>query len=417
MTELEKTGNTTRRKRVVAAVCGMLCIVAVMFSLLKEVKAVTVSESAKTGYKDGYFYVTITDEGGKTTRCRISLSRSKNPQYDDVVGTDGRAWDCGMTVDGTNSHSVKLKETSVRTQTDGEGKRSILVFTLTYTQHAWYAYKTYGRTWDTKHPGGRFDPITYTASGTAPLSIPKGIVQKDTQQTITICCHAAHTGVLSFRNSDTYYRSLGEELNITYAKPVYTVRFMNADGIAYCTRNVTCGTAAKAPDKEPSRAGYIFDGWKQKFSCITGNLDVYPVWKEIPKKEYSIRYEPNGGTGSMSMQTAVRDEKVQLTTDTFVRPGYTFCGWSTDCEAVNELYGDKATVTNLADADKTAVLYAVWKKSDASFDTDTLIHDEDMFVGDGKLQGGSGTDYDRYHTDSVYARADEAGKPGYFSRR
>lgn len=414
---MAETKDRQKKGRGLSAVA--ICVVIVLASLffcLQEVKAVTVTTSAKTGYRDGYFYVTICDESGQTTKCKISLLRDKDPQYNDVVGEDGRNWTCSMTVEGTNYHNVKLNTTSARTQPDVENKRSVLVFSLTYTQHAYYMYKGYEHIWDTKHSGGRFDPVQYEAAKADILSVPQGVVLKDTQRTITVCSHAAHTGVLSFKYNGTDYRSLGEEIKITYAKPSYKVQFMDAGGSAYCTRTVTCGEKAVPPEKAPERTGYTFTGWQQDFSCITKNLDVYPGWKEIPKKKYRIQYDANGGVGNMAVQTVMRDEKVQLAPYGYMRAGYTFCGWSTDSEDVREQLADGSEVENLAEADQTVTLYAVWKKTDASFDTDTLLHDEDMFTGDGNLQGESGTGYNRYHVDSSYARVDETKQPGYFSR-
>ncbi len=50
-------------------------------------------------------------------------------------------------------------------------------------------------------------------------------------------------------------------------------------------------------------------------------------------------------------------------------------GWNSDPDVVNIEYDDEQKVTDLAAAGKTKKLYAVWKKSDGSFETLNIIHD------------------------------------------
>ena len=80
-------------------------------------------------------------------------------------------------------------------------------------------------------------------------------------------------------------------------------------------------------------------------------------------------------------------------------------------------YTNSQSVKNIGSAGTTVTLYAVWRKTDASFDTSTLIHDENMFTGDGKIVGGAGTTYDKNNVDSKYAHVDDPSDPGYFTRR
>lgn len=178
-----------------------------------------------------------------------------------------------------------------------------------------------------------------------------------------------------------------------------------------------------------TRAGYAFNGWNTRADgkgtsysdkanvkniATSGTVNLYAQWKV---QNYTISYKPNGGTGTMSDQTAQRDMDVSLKAVGFARPGYTFVGWSADSEAVTASYKNGSTVNNLANANATATLYAVWKKTDASFDTDAVIHDDQMFTGDGNIAGESGTTYDKNHVDSGYAKVDENTDPGYFTRR
>ena len=119
----------------------------------------------------------------------------------------------------------------------------------------------------------------------------------------------------------------------------------------------------------------------------------------------------------MRDQTAQYDIDLNLSAINFARPTYTFLGWSKDKDAATPSYTDSQSVKNIGSPNDTVILYAVWKKTDASFGTSTLIHDENMFTGDGKLVGGAGTTYDKNNVDSKYAHVDDPSDPGYFTRR
>ena len=178
-----------------------------------------------------------------------------------------------------------------------------------------------------------------------------------------------------------------------------------------------------------TKTGYEFKGWNTesdgsgtsyadgatvKNLAASGTVTLYAQWKA---SDYTISFQPNGGTGSMGDQTGQYGVDTALNAVNFARPGYTFAGWSTDAESTNGEYADRAIVNKLANPGETATLYAIWKKTDASFDTDTLIHDDQMFAGDGNIRGENGTTYDKNHTDSSYAKVDRDSDPGYFTER
>lgn len=178
---------------------------------------------------------------------------------------------------------------------------------------------------------------------------------------------------------------------------------------------------------EYTKTGYEFVGWNDRADgtgndwtgwsgtwTSAGGLTVYAQWKAV---NYTIQYDANGGTGSMRDQTAQYDIDLNLSAINFARPTYTFLGWSKDKDAATPSYTDSQSVKNIGSPNDTVILYAVWKKTDASFDTSTLIHDENMFTGDGKLVGGAGTTYDKNNVDSKYAHVDDPSDPGYFTRR
>lgn len=70
---------------------------------------------------------------------------------------------------------------------------------------------------------------------------------------------------------------------------------------------------------------------------------------------HTVTFNANGGSGSMSAQTALGS--TALTTNTFTRTGYAFVGWSTAADGSGTAYADGATYDFAADV----TLYAQWE--------------------------------------------------------
>ena len=78
--------------------------------------------------------------------------------------------------------------------------------------------------------------------------------------------------------------------------------------------------------------------------------------------KYTIRFNNNGGTGSMDDITGVKaTEERELTANAFKRNGYVFKGWALSKNGKKE-YNNKAKVKGLSEKDGAVVtLYAVWR--------------------------------------------------------
>ena len=80
-------------------------------------------------------------------------------------------------------------------------------------------------------------------------------------------------------------------------------------------------------------------------------------------------------------------------------------------------YTDGQAVKDLCEPGETCHLYAIWKKSDGSFEMKNIIHDDKMFLGDVNLTGQNGTGYSNANIDSKSAHIDKEDDPGYFTDR
>lgn len=127
-----------------------------------------------------------------------------------------------------------------------------------------------------------------------------------------------------------------------------------------------------------TRTGYSFTGWRlenkdngtrysdrQEILNLTdiddGVLIMYAQW--LPHS-YTIRYDANGGDGSIADQQMTYDKADKLKANTFKRNGYTWAGWRRDDAATGAQYRNRQEVKNLlSDNGGSTTMYAQWMRN------------------------------------------------------
>ena len=110
-----------------------------------------------------------------------------------------------------------------------------------------------------------------------------------------------------------------------------------------------------------ARDGYVFTGWGKDPSKPVEGGTVYTA--QYRPAVYKIRFDANGGTGTMADQNHTYDRRQTLTANAFAREGYRFTGWNTRGDGKGKAFTDKQTVTNLLTHDgAVGVLYAQWAR-------------------------------------------------------
>ena len=124
-----------------------------------------------------------------------------------------------------------------------------------------------------------------------------------------------------------------------------------------------------------TRTGYTFAGWatskdgnvvyankesvKNLKSENNATITLYAQWTA---NTYTVKFNANGGSGTMTDKTFTYDKEEPLTANSFTRTGYTFAGWNTQPDGKGRSYTDMAKVKNLtAENNTTVTLYAVWE--------------------------------------------------------
>ncbi len=135
-------------------------------------------------------------------------------------------------------------------------------------------------------------------------------------------------------------------------------------------RTYANGDMAVVKTDVPARTGYTFLGWAtaqdlgyaeytggERIPVSAEDIVLYAVWEAA---SYTIRYDANGGSGSMAATAAVYDKEIALAKNTFTKTGCRFDGWSYTSGG-GIAYADGANVKNLTDVRGGEItLYAVW---------------------------------------------------------
>ena len=119
-------------------------------------------------------------------------------------------------------------------------------------------------------------------------------------------------------------------VNVTFkAKPVsYTVTFNTNGGKETIeAQTVESGNTATKP-ADPTKDGNTFAGWfsdealtqSYDFSTpVTDNITLFAKWTPVPVN-YTVKFDPNGGSGTMGDMTVTQGQKLKLPANGFTAP-------------------------------------------------------------------------------------------------
>ncbi len=158
-------------------------------------------------------------------------------------------------------------------------------------------------------------------------------------------------------------------------EPLFTVTY--TDGVEgqelfadQVTTDIESGTATPAFDGTPARENYVFIGWDSEVAATVTADAVYTAqWEELPKYDFAVIYNGNGGTlaggesfytdGESVEQTYAESADFGVDENGFARPHFTFTGWNTAADGSGTAYAAEDTVA-LNVAKRSLTLYAQW---------------------------------------------------------
>ena len=153
----------------------------------------------------------------------------------------------------------------------------------------------------------------------------------------------------------------------------YTVTFdSNGAGADAVTQAVYKGVETKLNENTFTRTGYTFAGWNTAANGSgttyadkatidpTADLKLYAQWTA---NTYTVKFDANGGSGTMADQSFTYDVEQALTANAFTKENYTFAGWALTADG-DVAHTDRKSVKNLtATNGATVTLYAIWTQN------------------------------------------------------
>ena len=206
--------------------------------------------------------------------------------------------------------------------------------------------------------------------------------------TFTVDGLSAGANTVSLRwKENSYYEVSSAVSTSAEMGTTYSVRYTLNGGTGTTPASQTAttpGTITVAGSSGFGRVGYTFAGWNTASdgsgtnyapnSTIDNGGTLYAQWTA---NSYTVRFNANGGTGTMDNQTFTYDTAQTLTAKGFTKDGYTFAGWSASANG-SVAYLDGQNVKNLAESGKVT-LYAVWTQNTGDV-TGTIKTDSDANI-------------------------------------
>ena len=361
----------------------------------------TLKSATKTGYTFGGWFtnsactgnaVTSLGATGYTSNITLYAKWTAN-QYDINYRDQGDANFSGTHASGYPTKHTYGTATELKTATKTDYEFGGWFTTSTCTGSA---ITTLGATAYTNNitlyaKWTRVYKINYTTQGTGwtygaqPTLAKEGesitfVVTPATGYRVDVGC----SEVALTKNGNNYTFTMPDkDVNIKVeAKPEqYNVTLDNQGATTAGTTNITATYNAAMPSiTKPAKTGYTFggyytatngggtqyykaDGTSAKAWTETSVTKLYAKWTA---NKYSVKFNANGGSGTMSNQSFEYDVPQQLTPNAFTRSGYTFVGWATSSTG-DVVYTDRQLVNNLTTSNNSTFnIYAIWKEKTAN---------------------------------------------------
>ena len=149
-----------------------------------------------------------------------------------------------------------------------------------------------------------------------------------------------------FVSWDTDFSNVTSDLNVTalYDITHYTVTWLNWDGTVFHTEEVMESYTPQGPPTDPTRDGYIFEGWDKSLSEVYEDITISPMFAELPK--YTVTFIDGVTSNVIETQPVLEGESAVAPTPPS-HDGFVFVSWDKDFSKVMS----DMTVTALYDPD------------------------------------------------------------------
>ena len=116
-----------------------------------------------------------------------------------------------------------------------------------------------------------------------------------------------------------------------------------------------------------------FSNISEIFAFFTSSVSVTNIFSMVGT--YTVHYDANSGTGTMSDQVIFRNVATALKENSYTKISYKFIGWNTAANGSGTGYTDEEVVTNLTSENSTITLYAQWEEILGAAEIDGTYYD------------------------------------------
>jgi uncharacterized repeat protein (TIGR02543 family) len=240
---------------------------------------------------------------------------------------------------------------------------AIYSFSADLTLYAQWSINSYTVTFNANGGSGSMNPQTGTYNTTAPLTLN---AFTRTGYTFIGWNTLSGGGGTAYADGASYTFTASVTLYAQWSINSYTVTFNSNGGTGSMSpQSGNYNTTAPLTLNAFTRTGYTFTGWNTLSGgggtayadgasyTFTASVTLYAQWSI---NSYTVTFNANGGTGSMSPQSGNYNTTAPLTLNAFTRTGYTFTGWNTAANGSGTAYADGTIYSFAADI----TLYAQW---------------------------------------------------------
>lgn len=159
------------------------------------------------------------------------------------------------------------------------------------------------------------------------------------------------------KNASTSGSSATASISAAYGS---TITYTATAGTGYTFKGFSTSNSTTLPATK-------YDSGKTATANAYGSSNNSIYYAYFKANQYTVKFDANGGTGSMSDQSHTYSVSQALTANAFTRTGYTFEGWNTNADGTGTSYTDEESVSNLSSTDgATITLYAQWEELPAN---------------------------------------------------
>ena len=199
--------------------------------------------------------------------------------------------------------------------------------------------------------------------------------------TVTPPAKPVHTGYTAASWDGNYTNvTHNERVTLSYRANSYSIAFDSNGGSGTMpNQQLKYDTSVRLDANTFTRTGYTFTGWKAKsgdasytdkqevknLSATDG--DIVTLVAQWRANSYTVKFDSNGGSGTMAPQKMTYGTPTRLTKNAFSNTGHTFSGWRCGDRQNGQIYRDSEEVSNLvAENGGSTTMYAQWDTNDVS---------------------------------------------------